>query len=423
MRSVKTIALIAGAGFFFLAVFIQGIIPYLFKEIRVQKVTKVVRTSLGTLQELKADPLPYDGVIEKGRRIYIREGCWYCHSMYIRPLQSEVIRWGPISEFGEYSYDLPHLFGTRRIGPDLTRIGGKYGDDWHIAHFFNPRMIVPDSIMPRFTWFFKKDTNGRYVLNDDGKAILAFIQSRGLSKGRWRDEFPYQTFLQGSSSVQSRLSVENGKMVYLRRCAGCHGEKGDGKGEASNFFAIKPRDFTSGTYKFRSTPSGSLPLDGDLYRTVSAGIRGTAMPAWYVLSEQERWDVINYIKSFYPDFKTTPPEQPIFIPQPPSPTEEMVKKGRRVFEELKCWECHGSEGRGDGEKANTLKDDWDNPIKPTDFTKGIFKSGSRPEDLYRTIMTGLNGTPMPSYIDSIQAMNEDPWALVYYILSLSADKP
>lgn len=121
MKSAKTIALIAGICFFLLAVFIQGIIPYLFREIKTQKVTKVVRTHLGNLQEIKADPLPYDGLAEKGRRIYIRGGCWYCHSMYIRPLQSERKRWGPFSEFGEYSYDLPHLFGTRRIGLDLSR--------------------------------------------------------------------------------------------------------------------------------------------------------------------------------------------------------------------------------------------------------------------------------------------------------------
>lgn len=284
-------------------------------------------------------------------------------------------------------------------------------------------MIVPDSIMPRFIWFFKKDVSGRYVLNDDGKAIIAFIQHRSALRGRWRDEFIYQTFLQGSSSIQSNISIENGKLVYLRRCAGCHGKNGDGRGKASDFFSVKPRDFTSGTYKFRSTPSGSLPLDGDIYRTVSAGIRGTSMPAWYVLSEHERWDVINYIKSFYSGFNTIPPEQPVFIPPPPSPTAELVREGRRIFDELKCWECHGREGRGDGEKAATLRDEWGDPIMPTDFTKGIFKSGSRPEDLYRTIMTGLNGTPMPSYIDSIQVLNVDPWALVYYVLSLSAEIP
>lgn len=421
MRSAKTIALIAGAGFFLLAVVIQGIIPYALKDVRFDSVNRIIRTDLGTLREIKSKVVPYNEIIEKGRRIYIREGCWYCHSLYIRPGVGEDRRWGPLSEFGEYSQDLPHLLGTRRIGPDLTRAGGKYGDDWHVAHFFNPRIVVPDSIMPRFTWFFKKE-KGQYVLNEDGKAIIAFIQNLGMTRGRWRDMFPSQNIIYGSYYVSTKESVKNGQKAYLRRCAGCHGEKGDGRGLAAEFFLTKPRDLTSGTYKFRTTPSGALPLDSDLFRTITAGIRGTAMPPWFNLSEQERWDIIHYIKTFYPDFETTPQEQPLYIPRPPEPDKEMITKGKKVYDELKCWECHGREGRGDGEKADTLKDDWDNPIKPADFTKGIFKSGSRPEDLYRTIMTGLNGTPMPSYIDSIQAMNEDPWSLVFYILSLSADK-
>ena len=80
---------------------------------------------------------PYSPLLAKGRAIYLREGCWYCHSMYVRPVTGETRRWGPISQAGEYAYDIPHTFGTRRIGPDITRDGGKYGDDWHRAHFRN----------------------------------------------------------------------------------------------------------------------------------------------------------------------------------------------------------------------------------------------------------------------------------------------
>ena len=86
-----------------------------------------------------------------GRRIYLREGCWYCHSQYVRPVTGETRRWGPVSEAGEYAYDVPHLFGTRRIGPDLTREGLKYSNEWHLAHFWNPRMLTPDSIMDPYS--------------------------------------------------------------------------------------------------------------------------------------------------------------------------------------------------------------------------------------------------------------------------------
>lgn len=425
MKRAKTIALIAGFAFFFLAVVVQGIVPYLMKQSRTRYgvVTKTVRTGLGELAEIKAEAAPYSEIMKKGRQIYIREGCWYCHSMYVRPVAGETRRWGPVSEAGEYSYDLPHLFGTRRIGPDLTRVGGKYGDDWHAAHFFDPKIVVPDSIMPKFPWLFKKDGD-RFVLNEDGKALVAFVQNMGMNKGKWRDEFSYQILGQGSAAIETKASIENGKTVYERRCIGCHGEKGDGKGRASSavlFKTAQPKDLTTGQFKFRTTPFGTLPTDADLYRTITMGIPGTAMPPWFNLSESDRWDVIHYIKTFFPGFKNTPPGQPIYIPKAPKPTEDMLKRGKGVFEEMGCPTCHGQEGRGDGPAAEVLTDEAGNKIRPANFTTGMLKSGPRPEDIYRTFMTGLNGTPMPSYFDSIKSQ-DDAWALAYYILSLSADK-
>lgn len=424
MKRAKTIALIAGFGFFFLALAVQGIYPYIMQKTRVKAVTKTIRTPLGELIEIKAEAVPYSGLIEKGRNVYMREGCWYCHSMYLRPAAGEDRRWGPVSEFGEYAYDLPHLFGTRRIGPDLTRVGGKYGDDWHAAHYSDPRMVVPDSIMPRFTWFFKeKAVDGKRVLNEDGKAVVAFVQNIGMNKGKWRDTFPYQIARTGSSSIETRAAVEHGKAVYKRRCIGCHGEKGDGNGPAPSsvmFGIAQPRDFTSGVYKFRTTPTGSVPLDSDIYRTITLGIRGTAMPPWFNLSEDDRWDVIHYIKTFSSDFVKYPPEPPILIPRPTKSTPELIAYGIKVFDEMKCWECHGRKGKGDGPKSDTLQDDFGIRIPPADFTRGIFKSGPRAEDIFRTFMTGLNGTPMPSFSDSFTSPS-DGWALSFYVLSLSSD--
>jgi cytochrome c oxidase cbb3-type subunit 2 len=427
MKRAKTIALIAGFGFFFLALLVQGILPYFLKPMAgasYRKVVRTVRTELGTLEDVMAEAaaLTDDGV-KRGRAIYIREGCWYCHSQYTRPAAGEERRWGPVSEVGEYAHDLPHLFGTRRIGPDLHRVGGKYGDDWHAAHFFDPRAVVPDSIMPRFTWLFRREGD-HSVLNDEGRAVTAYVQSLGMQKGKWRDAFPYQIVQSGSASLESAASVERGKLVYARRCGGCHGEQGDGKGVAPAdvlFTVAPPRDFTSGVDKFRLTPTGSVPLDSDLYRTITTGIRGTAMPPWFNLSEDDRWDVVHYIKTFSPDFKDYPPEPPIVIPRPPAASAELVAQGRRVFDEMKCWECHGREGRGDGPKSDSLEDDFGNRIPPADFTRGIFKSGPRPEDILRTFMTGLSGTPMPSFEYSFTSP-DDGWALTYFVLSLSADR-
>jgi cytochrome c oxidase cbb3-type subunit 2 len=283
-------------------------------------------------------------------------------------------------------------------------------------------MVVPDSIMPKFTWFFTKE-GGRSVPNDDGKAVMAYVQNLGMNKGKWRDVFPYQAVLAGSSSLETPASVSHGKKVYLRRCIGCHGEKGDGKGDAPStvlFGVAQPRDFTAAVFKFRMTPTGSLPLDSDLYRTVTAGIRGSAMPPWFNLSEQDRWDVIHYVKTFSPDFISFPPDAPIVIRRPPKPSPELIARGKQVFEDMKCWECHGRGGKGDGPKSAALKDDFGVAIPPANFTRGIFKSGSRPEDIFRTFMTGLSGTPMPSFTDSFTSP-DDGWALTFYVLSLSAD--
>jgi cytochrome c oxidase cbb3-type subunit I/II len=452
MRNAKTIALIAGLGSIFAAIFIQALMPFFLEESTITRVTKTVRTDLGTLEEIEGEAVPYTGLVAKGRKIYIREGCWYCHSMYIRPVAGEDKRWGPISEVGEYAYDIPHTFGTRRIGPDLTRNGGKYGDDWHRAHFFDARLVVPQSIMPKFPWLFaeyqeKKDIEpeleaqddqqqnlanldhehvlpvaSEKVPNEDGMAVMAFVQFLGTQKGKWRDDFTYQIAAAGASFLKKRGSMDRGREVYTSRCVGCHGLKGNGQGDAAKYFRrSKPRDFTSGVYKFRHTPSGSLPLDSDIFRTITIGVRGTAMPPWFMLSESERWDVVQYIKTFSKDFEDSKPEPPIYVPEAPVPDEAMLQHGREVYDKYRCRECHGKEGRGNGTSAPILTDDWGDEILPTDFTQGIFKVGPRPEDIFRTFMTGLNGTPMPSYGDFITP--EESWALSYYVLSFSADKP
>jgi len=101
-----------------------------------------------------------------GRAVYLREGCWYCHSQYVRPVTGETRRWGPVTEAGEYAYDVPHLFGTRRIGPDLMRVGLKYSDEWHLAHFWNPRQLLPDSIMAPYRGLFNTPAEPIQIVDD-----------------------------------------------------------------------------------------------------------------------------------------------------------------------------------------------------------------------------------------------------------------
>lgn len=192
-------------------------------------------------------------------------------------------------------------------------------------------------------------------------------------------------------------SVSRGETVYSKACAACHGENGDGNSEAGRYLNPLPRNFASGMFKFRSTPSGELPTDADLLRIVDNGIPGTQMPAWKrILTNQERLDVVAFLKTFSADFKDG--AQPA-IPIGPDPgsTPQAVQEGKMVYMLMECWACHGGKGRGDGKSGKTLNDDWGHKIRPLDLTSFRYKAGNDPETLYRTFTTGLNGTPMPAY--------------------------
>jgi cytochrome c oxidase cbb3-type subunit 2 len=215
--------------------------------------------------------------------------------------------------------------------------------------------------------------------------------------------------------------VREGKHIYEERCAVCHGEKGDGKGRRANELITKPFDFTSGTYKFRSTPSGSLPTDEDIYSTISRGIRGTGMLPWFDLSKSEKWAVTYYIKTFSERFTDEKPDPQVIIPSLRVSRAELIDRGMQVYEQAKCWECHGRQGRGDGPKSVELKDDWGRLIRPRDFTNEPFKRGVSVNDIFLTIATGLDGTPMASYGDSLPT--EDILTLATYIKSLARQRP
>jgi len=212
-----------------------------------------------------------------------------------------------------------------------------------------------------------------------------------------------------------------GRDLYDRRCAPCHGVKGDGQGPAAELLDPRPRDFTTGVFKIRTT-STKIPSDQDLFTVITNGMPGTYMPAWGELSERDRRNVVAYIKTFAPDrFKEAPTPQA--LPPTVGPSPESVKRGREMFEAIECNKCHGAEGRADGPSRPELKDDWGRPIKPANLTKRwTFRGGPAPEDIAMRLATGVNGTPMPSFIDSVEKP-EDIWHLANYIASLGPASP
>ena len=207
-----------------------------------------------------------------------------------------------------------------------------------------------------------------------------------------------------------------GEREYRRYCIGCHGPAGDGNGENAMWIDPKPRDFTAAVFKCRSTPTGTLPTDEDLFHSVTRGFVTTNMPSWEPLTRQARANMVAYIKTFSPRWSQGPGTA-IAVPAETPATIESILHGRTLFQSMECWKCHGPAGHGDGPSASTLTDSKDNPIRPYNFASGSrFKCGDSNEDLYRVFMTGLDGTPMPSFADNLQP--NDAWDLVHFLRTL-----
>jgi DMSO reductase family type II enzyme heme b subunit len=212
-----------------------------------------------------------------------------------------------------------------------------------------------------------------------------------------------------------------GKAVYELKCVGCHGDKGDGKGPAAELLMPKPRDFTSGLYKIRTT-ANKVPTDQDLFRIVTDGMPGTSMPSWAVLAEKDRWNLIAYIKAFAADkFKEAPKK--LELPKEVASSAESIKRGKEMFEAIECHKCHGADGRGDGPSRAELKDEWGHPIAPANLTKRwTFRGGASRTEIATRLANGVLGTPMPAFLDSVEKP-EDIWHLTNFILSLGPESP
>jgi mono/diheme cytochrome c family protein len=223
-----------------------------------------------------------------------------------------------------------------------------------------------------------------------------------------------------------------GKEVYNVRCALCHGSEGNGKGPAGvirrvevsgRLQTVHPWDFTMGVFRFRSTPSGCMPRDEDLLNIISNGIPISLMPAHEHIPLDEKKAIVAYVKTLsdaweeaeeYEDEESCQPipiNKPEWVGSPDS-----IAKGEVIYKKMKCWECHGHSGAGDGPKATDLKDDWGRTMLPFNFTSGELKRGSSAENVYVTFSTGLDGTGMPSYLDSLD--EDKRWHLVSYTLKL-----
>ena len=229
-----------------------------------------------------------------------------------------------------------------------------------------------------------------------------------------------------SSQAPSPKLLELGKATFEKKCIACHGAEGRGDGEAAYLLYPKPRDFVAARYRLVSTWEG-IPTDNDLYNTIGRGMPGSAMPSWAHLSDEIRWGLVYYIKTLseYP-LVVEPSAEPkgegdvgagiITVPPEPSYNRAAQARAETLFQEG-CAGCHGTTGRGDGSVEQI--DDEGYPTQPRDLTLGIFKGSPTRENLYRHLVAGLPGTPMPM---SNWAHGDDAWHLVHYVRSMSSER-
>jgi len=220
--------------------------------------------------------------------------------------------------------------------------------------------------------------------------------------------------------------VALGRKTYEKECLACHGKDGDGEGEAAYLLYPRPRDFTSGEFRLVSTWD-NVPTDEDLFRTISRGMPGSAMPSWSHLPERTRWGLVHYVKSFskrpltlqasrQPDTDGNDAAGVVSVPKEPPYTKEAEARARATFAES-CAPCHGPTGKGDGQQKQT--DSKGFATRPRDLTLGVYKGSPEPASVYHRIVAGLPGSPMPqnAYLHGEQA-----WDLVHFVRSLSSDE-
>lgn len=210
---------------------------------------------------------------------------------------------------------------------------------------------------------------------------------------------------------------DSGRDIYMERCFWCHGEQGLGDGPSAEGMVPRPRDFVAAEYKIRSTPSGSLPTDDDLFDAIARGRSGTPMTGWEtILDDEEIRGLVSYLKSLSPRFATATREP---IAEPPSQPGS-AERGAEVYQRARCFMCHGNAGRGDGGITAALNYQWGLSYSARDFTRGwTFKGRHESRDIYMRITGGLSGTPMGPFADYLS--DQERWDLAHYITSLDEE--
>ena len=265
-------------------------------------------------------------------------------------------------------------------------------------------------------------TFGRAVLLATSALALAIFATACQGDDRAASAGLVPTFMETDvppHPAASDATTARGKELYNLNCAHCHGDKGDGAGYGAPFLLPAPRDFVTAQYKFRSTASGQLPTDDDIFRTISRGATGTGMPPWqYLLNDTDRWALVDYVKTFSPPLRENP-DRPLMVIAPAPSRRRDLENGRAVYVKMQCAKCHGDDGRGVGPAAAALLDGKGKYINTRDFTfASSYRTGFSEREIVRTMETGMNGTPMPSYTAIVTPAEQHDMAA--YLMSMAS---
>src|SRR4029077_14194541 len=356
---------------------------------------------------------------QRGRVVYGREGCAYCHTQQIRSLAADVRRFGTPTEPWETKYDYPQLWGTRRIGPDLSREFNLHPRDWQLAHLYNPRLVVLDSVMPPYPWLFDGSPSQP---TQEGLDVLAYIQS--LGRARQLSGFDQLTLaasvLPGTSdmamagepsaratppnvpiamtggysfsapvlhaasdSADLQEEVSRGGTLFAANCASCHGSAGTGDSKASANLLPKPANITAARFS-----------DERLSSVLWNGVDGSAMPPWRQLPTEDMRALVAYIHSLHGP-GAAPSTQDV----------KALDDGKSLFA-ANCASCHGDTGAGDGPAAGALAP------SPTNFHLKKPTQGRA----WDVLENGVPGTAMPPWQSQLSA--DQRRALVEFVRSL-----
>jgi len=369
---------------------------------------------------------------QAGEAIYRRENCARCHTLFdIAPVE------GPV--------DLPVTRETSlldaRVGPDLGLEGHRRSDDWHRAHLYAPEVVVPGSRMPAFRHLFSAGADGRPAPTAAARALVAWLQTLGRDRrDLWSEVRLSDPVVPAPDGWPDAERLSLGERLYARHCIACHGVHGDGDGPASALLVRPPRDFTTGAYRFRSTPPGEAPRDADLFRSITLGAgTGSAMPGFAYLGAEERWALVRRIREFAPalagravqlDASAAAPSggapadtAPDHAPESALPGDR-VAAGAALFAELGCAACHGAGGEGRVAPGGgaAWRDERGRPIPATGDLRHpcALRGGGSVAGFRRALENGV-GSVMPSFAGALEGRPWAPAAIRSWLLSLDAD--